>query len=260
MTPGGLKITAMREARPSASTIDAAEIGRFDALAATWWDSDGPMKPLHGMNPVRLGFIRDQAAAHFGLAPRQMSLLAGLDVADVGCGGGLLSEPLARMGARVTGLDPAMQNIAIAKAHAARMELDIRYLPTTIEDVAAQGERFDMITALEVVEHVADVPAFLDALSEALKPGGIIIMSTLNRSLRAYAAAIIGAEYILRWLPKGTHDWNKFVRPDELEAGLEDAGLRVIETRGMVPDPFKSGWRLSRDTAVNYIVAASKPR
>ncbi|MGL4438941.1 MAG: bifunctional 2-polyprenyl-6-hydroxyphenol methylase/3-demethylubiquinol 3-O-methyltransferase UbiG [Bosea sp. (in: a-proteobacteria)] len=250
----------MRKVRTTTSTVDAGEVGRFDALASTWWDPDGPMKPLHGMNPVRLGFIRDQAAAHFGIEPRQMSPLAGLDVADVGCGGGLLSEPLARMGARVTGLDPATQNIAAAKAHAARMELDIRYLPTTIEDVVAQGERFDMITALEVVEHVADVPAFLEALSAALKPGGLIIMSTLNRSLRAYAAAIIGAEYILRWLPKGTHDWNKFVRPVELQEGLEDAGLRMIETRGMVPDPLKGGWRLSRDTAVNYIVAAEKVR
>lgn len=255
MTPG----ICMRKARTTASTVDAAEIGRFDALASTWWDPDGPMKPLHGMNPVRLGFIRDQALAHFGIEPRQMPPLAGLDVADVGCGGGLLSEPLARMGARVTGLDPAMQNIAVAKAHAARMELDIRYLSTTLEDVVSDGERFDMITALEVVEHVADVPAFLDALSGALKPGGLVILSTLNRSLRAYAAAIIGAEYILRWLPKGTHDWNKFIRPEELEDGLEHAGLRVIATRGMVPDPLRGGWRLSRDTAVNYVVAAAKP-
>lgn len=248
----------MRKATTTASTVDADEISRFDALAATWWDPDGPMKPLHGMNPVRLGFIRDQAMAHFGIEARQMSALSGLDVADVGCGGGLLSEPLARMGARVTGLDPATQNIVIAKAHAARMELDIRYLPTTIEAVVADGERFDIITALEVVEHVADVPAFLEALSAALRPGGLIIMSTLNRSLRSYAVAIIGAEYILRWLPKGTHDWNKFIRPAELEAGLADAGLSVIETRGMVPDPLQGGWRLSRDTAVNYIVAARK--
>lgn len=255
-----MTLATIRKARDVASTVDEAEIGRFDALAATWWDPDGPMKPLHGMNPVRLGFIRDQAEAHFGIAPRQMSPLKGLDVADVGCGGGLLSEPLARMGARVTGLDPATRNIAAAKAHATRMELDIRYLPTSIEDVVAKGERFDMITALEVVEHVADVPAFLEALSAALKPEGLLIMSTLNRSLRAYAAAIIGAEYILRWLPKGTHDWNKFVRPAELEAGLTDAGLCVTETRGMVPDPLGGGWRLSRDTAVNYIAAAKKPR
>lgn len=244
--------------KTSNSTIDQAEIGRFDALASTWWDPDGPMKPLHGMNPVRLGFIRDQAVDHFGLSARQMMPLAGLDVADVGCGGGLLSEPLARMGGRVTGLDPASQNIAVAMAHAARMELDIRYLPTTIEDVVANGERFDLITALEVVEHVADVPAFLEALAAGLKPGGLLIMSTLNRSLRAYAAAIIGAEYILSWLPKGTHDWNRFVRPDELTSGLKDARLDVIETRGMVPDPLRGGWRLSRDTAVNYIVAARK--
>lgn len=249
---------ATGKSRRHASTVDAAEIGRFDALAATWWDPDGPMKPLHGMNPVRLGFIRDQAALHFGIDARQMMPLRGLDVVDVGCGGGLLSEPLARMGATVTGLDPATQNIAAAKAHAARMELTIRYLPTTIEDVVAGGERFDIVMALEVVEHVADVPAFLAALSAALKPGGLLVMSTLNRSLRAYAAAIIGAEYVLRWLPKGTHDWNKFVRPDELANALEGAGLRVTDTRGMVPDPLRGGWRLSRDTAVNYIVAATK--
>ncbi len=242
------------------STVDAGEIGRFDALAATWWDPNGPMKPLHGMNPVRLGFIRNQVIDHFGLPTAEIALLKGLNVADVGCGGGLLSEPLARMGATVTGLDPAEKNIGVAKAHAKRMELDIRYLPTTIEAVAASGERFDLVTALEVVEHVADVPAFLAALSLALKPGGLLVMSTLNRSLRAYAAAIIGAEYILRWLPKGTHNWEKFVRPLELQRGLEQAGLNHIDTRGMVPDLRHGGWRLSRDTGVNYIVAATKPR
>ncbi|MCX7339890.1 MAG: bifunctional 2-polyprenyl-6-hydroxyphenol methylase/3-demethylubiquinol 3-O-methyltransferase UbiG [Hyphomicrobiales bacterium] len=242
----------------SHSTVDAAEIGRFDALADRWWDANGPMKPLHSMNPVRLGFIREQVISHFGLDRRIIAPLAGLAVADVGCGGGLLSEPLARMGGTVTGLDPATQNIAVAKAHAVRMELDIRYLPTTIEDIVADGERFDVVTALEVVEHVADVPAFLGALSSALKPGGLLVMSTLNRTLRSYAAAIIGAEYIMRWLPKGTHDWNKFIRPVELERGLNEAGLQVLETRGMVPDPFRIGWRLADDTAVNYILAAAR--
>lgn len=242
----------------SAASVDPAEIGRFDALADTWWDVNGPMKPLHGMNPVRLGFLREQVISHFGLDPRAAAPLDGLHVVDVGCGGGLLSEPLARMGGIVTGLDPATQNIAVAKAHAARMELDIRYLPTTVEDIVSTGERFELVTALEVVEHVADVPAFLNALSAALKPGGLLVMSTLNRSLRSYAAAILGAEYILRWLPRGTHDWTKFVRPAELERGLEDAGLHVRATKGMVPDPFRGGWRLSGDTAVNYIVAAAK--
>jgi 2-polyprenyl-6-hydroxyphenyl methylase/3-demethylubiquinone-9 3-methyltransferase len=250
---------ARHAAAAAATTVDADEIARFDALAATWWDPNGPMKPLHGMNPVRLAFIREQVIAHFGLAASGVALLKGFSVADVGCGGGLLSEPLARMGASVTGLDPAERNIGIAMAHARQMELDIRYLPTTIEALVANGERFDMVTALEVVEHVADVPAFLAALSAAVKPGGLVIMSTLNRSFRAFAAAIIGAEYILRWLPKGTHSWEKFVRPEELGAGLERAGLTVLSTRGMVPDPLRGGWRLSSDTAVNYIVAAAKP-
>ncbi len=250
----------MRKARTSASTVDAGEIERFDALAATWWDPDGPMRPLHGMNPVRLSFIRQQVVSQFGTDPASVSPLAGLSVVDVGCGGGLLSEPLARMGGAVTGLDPATRNIAVAASHAESMDLSIRYLARTVEDVVADGERFDVVTALEVVEHVADVPAFLRALSGAAKPGGLVVVSTLNCTLRSFAAAILGAEYILRWLPVGTHDWNKFIRPDELEQGLEQAGLGVLETRGMTPDLLRGGWRLSGDTAVNYIVAARKPR
>lgn len=243
----------------TAGSVDAAEIGRFDALAETWWDPKGPMKPLHAMNPVRLGFIREQAIAQFRLDEKSVTPLKGLDVVDVGCGGGLLSEPLARMGARVTGLDPAARNVAVAKAHAERVELDIRYRSETIEAIVAEGARFDIVCALEVVEHVAHVPSFLAALAEATKPGGLVVMSTLNRSLRAFAAAIIGAEYLLRWLPKGTHDWEKFVRPEELREGLERAGLAVLDMRGMVPDPLRGGWRLADDMAVNYIVAARRP-
>lgn len=241
-------------------TIDAAEVERFDALAERWWDPEGPMKPLHGMNPVRLRFIREQALAHFGRDGRSVSPLEGLSLVDVGCGGGILSEPLSRLGAHVTGLDPATRNIEVARAHAASMELGIDYRAQTIESVVAAGESFDMVMALEVVEHVADVPSFLDALSKAAKPGGLVVMSTLNRSLRAFGAAIIGAEYVLRWLPRGTHDWNKFVRPEELSEGLERAGLPVLEMRGMVPDLMNGGWRLSADMAVNYIVAAARPR
>ncbi|MCO4055664.1 MAG: bifunctional 2-polyprenyl-6-hydroxyphenol methylase/3-demethylubiquinol 3-O-methyltransferase UbiG [Bosea sp.] len=241
-------------------TIDAGEVERFDALAERWWDPEGPMKPLHGMNPVRLRFIREQALAHFGRDGRCVSPFEGLDLVDVGCGGGLLSEPMARLGARVTGLDPATRNIGVARAHAARMELAIDYRDQTIESVVEAGERFDMVMALEVIEHVADAPAFLGALSKAAKPGGLVVMSTLNRSLRAFGAAIIGAEYVLRWLPRGTHDWNKFVRPEELAQGLERAGLPVLEMRGMAPDLMNGGWRLSGDMAVNYIVAAARPR
>ena len=259
MTPE-LKAEMARQQTRTTSTIDPDEIGRFDALAATWWDPAGPMKPLHGMNPVRLGFIREQINSHFGVSPASISPLAGLSVVDVGCGGGLLSEPLARMGGTVTGLDPATRNIAVATAHAASMDLNIRYLPRTVEDVVADGERFDLVTALEVVEHVADVPAFLASLADVAKPGGLVIVSTLNRTLRSYAAAILGAEYILRWLPVGTHDWRKFIPPDDLEHGLEKAGLGVLDTRGMVPDVLRGGWRLSSDTAVNYIVAAAKSR
>jgi 2-polyprenyl-6-hydroxyphenyl methylase/3-demethylubiquinone-9 3-methyltransferase len=167
---------------------------------------------------------------------------------------------MARLGARVTGLDPATRNIGVARAHAARMELAIDYRDQTIESVVEAGERFDMVMALEVIEHVADAPAFLGALSKAAKPGGLVVMSTLNRSLRAFGAAIIGAEYVLRWLPRGTHDWNKFVRPEELAQGLERAGLPVLEMRGMAPDLMNGGWRLSGDMAVNYIVAAARPR
>jgi 2-polyprenyl-6-hydroxyphenyl methylase/3-demethylubiquinone-9 3-methyltransferase len=245
--------------RRPASSVDPGEIGRFDALAATWWDPNGPMKPLHGMNPTRLAFIRQQAMAHFGRDEADIAALEGLSVADVGCGGGLLAEPLARMGGRVAGFDPATRNIEVARAHAAAMELDIDYRAIPIEDAVAAGERFDLVTALEVVEHVADVPSFLGSLAAALKPGGLLVMSTLNRTLRAHAAAIIGAEYLLRWLPVGTHDWEKFVTPDELSRGLGKAGLDVIERKGMTPDLLRGGWRLSRDMAVNYIVSASKP-
>jgi 2-polyprenyl-6-hydroxyphenyl methylase/3-demethylubiquinone-9 3-methyltransferase len=248
-----------RQSRPTASsTVDAAEVARFDALAATWWDENGPMRPLHAMNPARLGFIRTQALAHFQPAHGALPL-AGLKVADVGCGGGLLSEPLARMGGAVTGVDPAERNIAVASAHAEAMGLSIRYRATTIEALAAEGERFDLITALEVIEHVSDPAAFLAALFEATRPGGLVVLSTLNRSKRAFAAAIVGAEYLLRWLPVGTHDWNKFIRPEELEGLLEDAGFRPLELKGMVPDLFGSGFRLSDDTAVNYILAAARP-
>jgi 2-polyprenyl-6-hydroxyphenyl methylase / 3-demethylubiquinone-9 3-methyltransferase len=240
------------------ATVDAGEVRRFNDLASTWWDERGPMKPLHAMNPTRLSFIRDGAAEHFGLDAKALNPLKGLTAVDVGCGGGLLSEPMARMGAAVTGLDPAEDNIAAARAHADSMGLDIDYRAETIEAVAAHGVRFDIVLALEVIEHVADVPAFVRALSDAAKPGGLVFVSTLNRSLRAYAAAIIGAEYVMRWLPVGTHDWSKFVRPDELEAELRAADLTPSQMRGMVPDLLAGGWRLSSDMAVNYIACAVK--
>lgn len=258
------------------STVDAAEIARFDALAARWWASDGPMRPLHALNPVRVRYVRDQASDHFGHAtpPRTAAggrvgssgggsqasaaagALAGLSVLDVGCGGGILSEPMARLGGQVTGLDPASANIAVARHHAEAAGLDIDYRAETVEAVVATGAQFDIVLAMEVVEHVADVGAFLQACTQAVRPGGLLVMSTLNRTLRAWAVAIVGAEYVLGWLPRGTHEWSRFVTPEELRKGLNATGLEVVDTTGMVPDPLGGGWRLSHDTAVNYLMTA----
>ena len=241
------------------STIDESEIARFDALAETWWDPEGPMKPLHRIQPARLTFIRDQGTAHFLRDRRSPRLFTGLAALDVGCGGGLLCEPLARLGADVTGIDAAPNNIAVAARHAAMMDLDITYETATAEDYAARGNAFDIVLALEIVEHVGDVPAFLAALSTLVRPGGILIMSTINRTAKAFLLAIVGGEYVLRWLPRGTHDWHRFVTPDELGRGLEDAGLAVIDRAGLTYTPLSGEWRLSDDTTVNYLISAAKP-
>jgi len=241
------------------STIDPDEVARFDRLAREWWDPNGPMRPLHRLNPLRLQYVRDEACRRFGRDPRQARPLEGLGALDVGCGGGLLSEPLARLGATVVGLDPAPTNIAVARRHAERSDLAIDYREEEVEDVARRGERFDLVLAMEVVEHVADVPAFVGACCRAVKPGGLLIMSTLNRTLRAYALAIVGAEYVLGWLPRGTHQWDKFVTPDELADAVEAQGLSVADTRGVSYNPLADGWSLSRDTGVNYMLAAERP-
>jgi 2-polyprenyl-6-hydroxyphenyl methylase / 3-demethylubiquinone-9 3-methyltransferase len=217
------------------------------------------MRPLHRLNPLRLQYVRDEACRRFGRDPRQARPLEGLGALDVGCGGGLLSEPLARLGATVVGLDPAPTNIAVARRHAERSDLAIDYREEEVEDVARRGERFDLVLAMEVVEHVADVPAFVGACCRAVKPGGLLIMSTLNRTLRAYALAIVGAEYVLGWLPRGTHQWDKFVTPDELADAVEAQGLSVADTRGVSYNPLADGWSLSRDTGVNYMLAAERP-
>jgi len=241
----------MREA----GTMLGAEVAKFDALAARWWDPEGPMKPLHRMNPLRTGWIARRIARENGRDPAAPDALAGLRLLDVGCGAGLAAEAFARLGARVTGLDAAGEALAAARAHAAAAGLDIAYREGLPEDLPA-GETFDAVVALEVVEHVADRAAFLAALARAARPGGLVFLSTLNRTARSFLMAKIGAEYLLRLLPVGTHDWRRFVTPGELGAGLRAAGLRVAEITGMVPDPLTGRWRTSRDVGVNYLVMA----
>lgn len=242
----------------ASSTIDPAEVARFEAIAETWWDPAGPMKVLHRFNPVRLAYLRDEACRRFGRDPRSVRSLEGLSILDVGCGGGVLSEPLARLGARVTGLDPAPTNIAVAKLHAERAGVEVDYRNETVEAVVARGETFDMVLAMEVVEHVADVDAFVSACAKAVKPGGGLAMATLNRTLRSFAFAIVGAEYLLGWLPKGTHEWDKFVTPEELTGSLAKAGFAIKDMTGVVYNPLKDSWSLSQDMAVNYMLVAER--
>jgi 2-polyprenyl-6-hydroxyphenyl methylase/3-demethylubiquinone-9 3-methyltransferase len=239
-------------------TVDPAEVARFDALGAQWWDEKGKMAPLHAMNPARLAFLRDALVRRFGRDPRALRPLKGLSVLDIGCGGGLLSEPLARMGAKVTGIDPAPGNVDVARAHAAEAGLDIEYFPVTAEELLARGARFDAVVALEVVEHVADVGLFVRTAGALVAAGGALVLSTLNRTPKSFALAIVGAEYVLRWLPPGTHRWEKFITPDELEATLAGAGFAVSEKAGMVYDPLKSAFRLSSDMDVNYFMVAER--
>ena len=241
-----------------ASTVDQDEVERFSALAAEWWDPRGKMAPLHKFNPVRLGYIRDQSAARFRRDPKQLGCLKGLRFLDIGCGGGILSEPLARLGASMVGADPSQTNVEAAKHHAAASGLEIDYRCTTAEDLAEAGERFDVVLAMEVVEHVADVGLFVESCTSMVKPGGLMIAATLNRTLKSFALAIVGAEYILRWLPRGSHQWDKFVTPNELEIAMEQGGLRVFDEQGVVYDIFADRWRLSSDTDVNYMLAAER--
>jgi 2-polyprenyl-6-hydroxyphenyl methylase/3-demethylubiquinone-9 3-methyltransferase len=240
------------------STVDQIEVERFSALAAEWWNPRGKMAPLHKFNPVRIGYIRDQAAAHFGRDRRQLDVLKGLRILDIGCGGGLLSEPLARLGATVVGVDPSAANIKAAKQHVAQSDLVIDYRCTSAEELAETGEAFNMVLAMEVVEHVADVPLFVRSCAAMVKPGGLIIVATINRTLKSFALAIVGAEYILRWLPIGTHRWDKFVTPNELEIAIVQCGLRVIDARGVIYNILADTWQLSTDTDVNYMLTAER--
>jgi 2-polyprenyl-6-hydroxyphenyl methylase/3-demethylubiquinone-9 3-methyltransferase len=243
---------------PQSSSVDPAEVRRFSALAAEWWDPRGKMAPLHKFNPVRLGYIRDQAAAHFDRDRKRLACFKGLRVLDIGCGGGILCEPLARLGAVVTGVDPSEANIEAARLHAAQADLMIHYVCGAAEDLVSASPRFDLVLAMEVVEHVAAVNLFVRSCAALVKPGGLMIVATINRTMKSFALAIVGAEYILRWLPRGTHQWDRFITPNELEIAIEQGGLRVIDQRGMVYNLLRDSWQLSIDTDVNYIVTAEK--
>ena len=240
------------------TTIDPAEVERFSGMADNWWDPGGTMRMLHRINPVRLGYIREDVCTRFGRDPRQLSCLASLRILDIGCGGGLLCEPLARLGAAVVGVDPAAANIEAARRHAEANALTIDYRASTAEALADAGERFDLVLAMEVVEHVADVDLFVRRCGEMVKPGGLMIGATINRTLKSFALAIVGAEYVLRWLPRGTHQWEKFVTPRELRTAFAQAGLAVSRRAGMVYRPLSDLWEIASDTDVNYLMTAQK--
>ena len=246
----------MSETEIAKSSIDPAELARFSAISAEFWDPGGSMRMLHRINPVRLRFIRDQACRHFERDAHRLDCLTGLRVLDIGCGGGILCEPLARLGATLVGADPAAANIEVARRHAAEAGVTSDYRATTAEALAAAGEAFDIALAMEVVEHVTDMRAFVDTCAALVRPNGLMIAATINRTLKSFALAIVGAEYLLRWLPRGTHRWDKLVTPNELEAAMERAGLRTVEIKGVVYDVFSDSWKLSDDTDVNYMIAA----
>lgn len=239
-------------------SIDPAEVAKFSAIAHEWWDPTGKFAPLHKFNPVRLKYVRETAARHFDRDGGALRPFAGLSLLDIGCGGGLLAEPMARLGFAVTGADAAENNVKTAAAHAAESGLDITYRAGTAEAMAEEGQAFDVVLNMEVVEHVADLRAYLDACAKLVKPGGIMIVATMNKTLKSLALAKIAAEYVLGWVPKGTHDWNRFVPPTQLHALLKDAGLSVLKTQGVAFDPLTWDWRLAQDTDVNYMVVAER--
>ena len=239
------------------TTVDPAEVAKFEAMAAEWWDPAGKFRPLHMLNPCRLDYICTQVAAEFGRDLRADRPFAGLRLLDIGCGGGLLAEPMARLGADVVGADAAAGNIPVARVHAAQSGLVIDYRHTTAEALAAAGEQFDVVLNMEVVEHVSDPLAYLTACHDLLKPGGLMVCSTLNRNPKSWLVAIVGAEHVMRWLPKGTHDWKKFITPDELHDLITRAGLDPVDRMGMVFNPVSWSWRLSdRDLSVNYVTTS----
>src|SRR6201988_4356039 len=226
-------------------TVDEDEVARFSRLSGQWWDAQGPMAALHKFNPVRLAYIRDRAAGHFHRDATRLDSLAGLRILDIGCGGGILSEPLGRLGAVMVGVDPSESNIDVARRHAAQSQLTIDYRNSSAEALAAAGETFDVVLAMEVVEHVTDVNLFVDAAAALVKPGGLLFVATLNRTVKSFALAIVGAEYILRWLPRGTHQWEKFITPNELEISIEQSGLEVTAETGVMYNLLADRWQLT---------------
>ena len=244
-----------------AASVDPAEIAKFEAMADDWWDPTGKFKPLHHLNPCRLDYIVDQISAEFGRDPKDETPFQGLRLLDIGCGGGLLCEPMRRLGAEVVGVDAAARNIPVARIHAERMGLDIDYRHASAEELAEEGERFDVVLNMEVVEHVTDPPAYLSACASLLKPGGLMVCSTINRNPKSFLMAIVGAEHVMRWLPKGTHEWSKFITPDELYEMLRGAGLDPVDRKGFVFNPVAWDWRISaRDLSVNYVTASVRRR
>ena len=240
------------------STVDPAEIEKFRRMAEEWWDPKGKFRPLHRFNPVRLGFLKDRLCRHFGRDAAAGRPLEGLRLLDIGSGGGLVAEPLTRLGAEVVGIDATARNVEVARIHAGESGLAIDYRHAAAEELAATGESFDAVLALEIVEHVASLEAFIEASARMTRPGGLLVVATLNRTLKAFGLAIVGAEYVLGWLPKGTHDWRKFVRPSELEAAMRSSGLALSETSGVAYNPLLDRWSLGSDLDVNYLAVATK--
>lgn len=245
--------------RGESATYDSAEVERFGRIAGEWWDANGKFRPLHKLGPARLSFVRARLVEHFSLPDRTLRPLTGLRVLDIGCGGGLISEPVARMGATVTGLDPSPENIAAARLHAEGQGLSIDYRAARVEDLVGRETPFDAVLCLEVLEHVPDPGAFLKTCAELVRPGGLVVLSTLNRTMKSYALAIVAAEYILGWLPRGTHQWDRFITPEEMAGQARAAGLSPPRFEGMIYDPLRDEWRLSSDTDVNYLAAAVRP-
>ena len=242
-----------------ARSLDPAEVEKFSKIAAEWWNPKGKFAVLHVFNPVRLAYIKEQVTARFARDPYDRRPFQGLRFLDIGCGGGLLTEPMARLGAEIIGVDPSEKNIATASVHAEEQDLAIDYRATTAEDLAERGESFDVILNMEVIEHVADPSAFVQTCARLLKPSGLIFIATLNRTLKSFGLAIVGAEYVLGWLPRGTHQWEKFITPDELEAWLIASGLKQLDRAGVTYNPFSGEWRRARDMDVNYMLVAQKP-